>query len=157
MVADYLAANRPYTPKLDGRITEIAAAAQADEPAATAPAEAAAATAAAAKPADAGAATNSHVIVAGDNFWNLAKTFYNDPTKWRAIADANPGNRPRTLQIGKSLTIPRRQRTEDSRRIGARPGIAGRALSFRLAVRPDVVALPIPQRARPVAGIGIGD
>ena len=27
VVADYLAANRPYTPKLDGRITEIAAAA----------------------------------------------------------------------------------------------------------------------------------
>ncbi len=106
VLADYLAANRPYTPKLDGRITEIAAAAQSAEPAATAPAEAAAATEAAAKPADAGAATNAHVIVAGDNFWNLAKTFYNDPTKWRLIADANPGNRPRALQIGKSLTIP---------------------------------------------------
>ena len=106
VVADYLAANRPYTPKLDGRITEIGAAAQSAEPAATAPAEAAAATEAAAKPADAGAATNAHVIVAGDNFWNLAKTFYNDPTKWRLIADANPGNRPRALQIGKSLTIP---------------------------------------------------
>ncbi len=26
VVADYLTANRPYTPKLDGRITEIAAA-----------------------------------------------------------------------------------------------------------------------------------
>ena len=106
VLADYLAANRPYTPKLDGRITEIAAAAQSAEPAATAPAEAAAASEAAAKPADAGAATNTHVIVAGDNFWNLAKTFYNDPTKWRLIADANPGNRPRALQIGKSLTIP---------------------------------------------------
>ena len=51
-------------------------------------------------------AANSHVIVAGDNFWNLAKTFYKDPTKWRMIADANPGNRPRTLKIGKTLTIP---------------------------------------------------
>ena len=37
VVADYLAANRPYTPKLDGRITEIGAAvAQAAEPAAAA-------------------------------------------------------------------------------------------------------------------------
>jgi 5'-nucleotidase / UDP-sugar diphosphatase len=135
VVADYLQANRPYTPKLDGRITEIGAAmAQAEKPAEAAPAAdaklpelpaassdiaanppkadapaagAAVETAAApaAKPADA-AAANSHVIVAGDNFWNLAKTFYNDPTKWRAIADANPGNRPRTLQIGKTLTIP---------------------------------------------------
>ena len=33
MLADYLAANRPYTPKLDGRITEIGAAmAQAEKP-----------------------------------------------------------------------------------------------------------------------------
>ncbi|RFC67433.1 MULTISPECIES: 5'-nucleotidase C-terminal domain-containing protein [Mesorhizobium] len=38
VVADYLGKNRPYTPKLDGRITEIGATAQA-EPAATAPAE----------------------------------------------------------------------------------------------------------------------
>ena len=46
------------------------------------------------------------MIVAGDTFWKLAETFYKDPTKWRTIADANPGNRPRTLHIGKSLTIP---------------------------------------------------
>jgi 5'-nucleotidase len=39
VVADYMAKNRPYTPKLDGRITEIAAAAPA-EPAAQAPAAA---------------------------------------------------------------------------------------------------------------------
>jgi 5'-nucleotidase len=137
VVADYLAKNRPYTPKLDGRITEIGAAvAQAAEPAADAAAvetaaapdakkaeEEAAAKAAAeaatkseqaaaaasgteAKPADAGTAANAHVIVAGDTFWKLAETFYKDPTKWRMIADANPGNRPRTLHIGKSLTIP---------------------------------------------------
>ncbi|MGC4025048.1 MAG: 5'-nucleotidase C-terminal domain-containing protein [Mesorhizobium sp.] len=37
VVADYLAKNRPYTPKLDGRITEIGATAQA-EPAAAEPA-----------------------------------------------------------------------------------------------------------------------
>jgi len=45
VVADYLAKNRPYTPKLDGRITEIGAAAPADQaaqaPAATEPAAAA--------------------------------------------------------------------------------------------------------------------
>jgi 5'-nucleotidase / UDP-sugar diphosphatase len=82
--------------------SEIAA----NPPKAEAPAAGTAAeTAAAPKPAEA-AAANSHVIVAGDNYWNLAKTFYKDPTKWRAIADANPGNRPRMLTIGKTLTIP---------------------------------------------------
>ena len=90
-------------PELPAASSEIAAnPPKADAPAAGATAETAAA--AEAKPAD--AAANSHVIVAGDNFWNLAKTFYKDPTKWRAIADANPGNRPRTLQIGNTLTIP---------------------------------------------------
>ena len=43
VVADYLSANRPYTPKLDGRITEVAAGVPAAEPAAAAevPAESA--------------------------------------------------------------------------------------------------------------------
>jgi 5'-nucleotidase/UDP-sugar diphosphatase len=100
VVADYLAAHRPYTPMLDGRITEIGAMAAPAAEAAPAPAEAAA------KPADAASGPSSHVIAAGDNYWNLAKTFYNDPTKWHAIADANPGNRPRFLTIGKTLTIP---------------------------------------------------
>jgi 5'-nucleotidase/UDP-sugar diphosphatase len=100
VVADYLAAHRPYTPLLDGRITEIGATAAPAAEAAPAPAEAAA------KPADAASGPSSHVIAAGDNYWNLAKTFYNDPTKWHAIADANPGNRPRFLTIGKTLTIP---------------------------------------------------
>lgn len=127
VLADYLAAHRPYTPKLDGRITDLAeTAAKATEPAQTEEAvtdakkaeeEAAAKAAgeaaakaeqeAAAKPAgEAGATPSSHVIVAGDNYWNLAKTYYKDATRWHTIADANPGERPRTLQIGKSLTIP---------------------------------------------------
>lgn len=123
VVADYLAAHRPYTPYIDGRITEIGAtAAQATEPAKTEQAvtdakkaeeEAAAKAAgeAAAKSeqeaASGGAATpSSHMIVAGDTYWDLAKTYYKDATKWHAIADANPSERPRTLQIGKSLTIP---------------------------------------------------
>lgn len=70
VVADYLAANRPYTPKLDGRITEIAATAPAEEKKADAtpaqpapaaapaqPAPAATAPAAPAQPAPAPAAT----------------------------------------------------------------------------------------------------
>jgi 5'-nucleotidase len=149
VVADYLAANRPYTPKVEGRITEVAAAAPAEaapapaEPAKpaepevklpplpegsgdiageapkveAAPAEAAPAPAEPAKPAEpapapaepakpAEAAPGTHVVVAGDTYWDLAKKYYGDATKWRLIADANPGLSPRGLTIGVTLTIP---------------------------------------------------
>lgn len=161
VVADYLAAHRPYTPKLDGRITEVAAtvaAAPAAEPAKpaepapapaepakpaeaapaepampalpagsgditttppTVPAETAPATPAPAepakpaeaapapaKPADAAPAEASHVIVAGDTYWDLAKKAYGDGAKWKVISEANKGYEPRRLPIGASLTIP---------------------------------------------------
>ncbi|MER8431634.1 5'-nucleotidase C-terminal domain-containing protein [Mesorhizobium caraganae] len=160
VVADYLAAHRPYTPKLDGRITEVAAtvaAAPAAEPAkpaepAPAPAEPAkpaeaepampalpagsgditttpptvpAETAPAApatepaKPAEAAPAPAtpapaepakpaeaSHVIVAGDTYWDLAKKAYGDGTKWKVISEANKGYEPRRLPVGATLTIP---------------------------------------------------
>lgn len=159
VVADYLAAHRPYTPKLDGRITEVAAtvaAAPAAEPAKpaepapapaepakpaeaepampalpagsgdisttppsvpaetapaaptepakpaeTAPAPATPAPAEPAKPAEA-----SHVIVAGDTYWDLAKKAYGDGTKWKVISEANKGYEPRRLPVGATLTIP---------------------------------------------------
>ncbi|MEP9399428.1 5'-nucleotidase C-terminal domain-containing protein [Mesorhizobium sp. KR2-14] len=99
VVADYLAANRPYTPKLEGRITELARA--------EAPAEAAAPTpevapAAEAKP----AAGDSHSIVAGDTYWHIAKKAYGNPSKWRLIAKANPKYAARRLPVGATLTIP---------------------------------------------------
>ncbi|MFC3325320.1 5'-nucleotidase C-terminal domain-containing protein [Mesorhizobium cantuariense] len=159
VVADYLGAHRPYTPKLDGRITEIAAtvaAAPAVEPAKPAeavpaepakpaeaepampalpagsgdiattpptvpaetapatpapaepakPAEAAPAPAEPAKPAEAAPAEASHVIVAGDTYWDLAKKAYGDGTKWTVISEANKGYEPRRLPVGATLTIP---------------------------------------------------
>ncbi|MER9458384.1 MULTISPECIES: 5'-nucleotidase C-terminal domain-containing protein [unclassified Mesorhizobium] len=161
VVADYLAAHRPYTPKLDGRITEVAAtvaAAPAAEPAKpaepapapaepakpaeaapaepampalpagsgditttppTVPAETAPATPAPAepakpaeaapapaKPADAARAEASHVIVAGDTYWDLAKKAYGDGAKWKVISEANKGYEPRRLPVGATLTIP---------------------------------------------------
>ncbi|RAZ91960.1 multifunctional 2',3'-cyclic-nucleotide 2'-phosphodiesterase/5'-nucleotidase/3'-nucleotidase [Mesorhizobium hawassense] len=63
VVADYLGAHRPYTPKLDGRITEIAAttaAAEPAKPAATAPAPAAEP----AKPVEAAPATGESAMPA---------------------------------------------------------------------------------------------
>ncbi|MDX8511867.1 5'-nucleotidase C-terminal domain-containing protein [Mesorhizobium captivum] len=167
VVADYLGAHRPYTPKLDGRITEVGATAAAAEtakpaetaPAATAPAvepakpaetapataetampalpsnsgdiagtpptvpaETAPAASEAAKPAETAPATpapaaepakpagtspeTSHVIAAGDTYWDLAKTNYGDGTKWRLISEANKDYRPRRLPLGATLTIP---------------------------------------------------
>ncbi|ESX94071.1 bifunctional UDP-sugar hydrolase/5'-nucleotidase [Mesorhizobium sp. LNJC403B00] len=161
VVADYLAAHRPYPPKLDGRITEVAAtvaAAPAAEPAKpaepapapaepakpaeaapaepampalpagsgditttppTVPAETAPATPAPAepakpaeaapapaKPADAAPAEASHVIVAGDTYWDLAKKAYGDGAKWKVISEANKGYEPRRLPVGATLTIP---------------------------------------------------
>jgi 5'-nucleotidase len=158
VVADYLAANQPYTPKLDGRITEVAAAAAAPAPAAE-PAPAVAATepapaaeaaikmpdlpaasgeiaaaaptvdtpqtteAPAAKPAQpevaaapattepaaqpaAGAVPDSHVVVAGDNYWDIAEKIYGDGFKWKALADANPEYTPLKLPVGATLKVP---------------------------------------------------
>jgi hypothetical protein len=53
------------------------------------PAEAAPAPAEPAKPAEAAPVT--HVVVAGDTYWDLAKKYYGDARKWRVIADANRG------------------------------------------------------------------
>jgi 5'-nucleotidase / UDP-sugar diphosphatase len=99
VVADYLTAHRPYTPKLDGRITELAATA------ATAPAEAAKPEPAAAS-GGGSAMPDDHVIAAGDSYWKIAEKIYGDGMKWKAISDANPRYRPTRLPIGATLKIP---------------------------------------------------
>jgi len=149
VVADYLAANRPYTPRLEGRIIEVAKAAPAetaqpapaettpaqpapdislpelpaassdianqppsvdttpaapetqDQQPAPAPAEAAPAPAEAAAP-----APQTHVVVRGDNFWDLAERYYGNGEKWHLIAEANSSYRPRFIPVGVTLTIP---------------------------------------------------
>ncbi|MDW6025057.1 5'-nucleotidase C-terminal domain-containing protein [Mesorhizobium sp. BAC0120] len=136
VVADYLAAHRPYKPYLDGRITEIGTttaqaetapsaesaptagdAANPPKPDNAAPATAApnaqpeapsaqGGTATETKPAEAATTPSSHVVVAGDTYWDLAETYYKNGAKWHDIADANPGDKPRFLGIGKTLKIP---------------------------------------------------
>ncbi len=135
VVADYLAAHRPYQPYTDGRITEVADATVVETPATpetatgadAKPATSEAATDTAAKSAE-GAATSgeaasgtaatttttetavaaggTHVIARGDTLWDIAKTAYGDGTLWRRIAEANGNPRPRALHVGTELSIP---------------------------------------------------
>lgn len=107
VVADYLAAHRPYKPYTDGRIAEVAAAAAqpasegekttTDAAAASTPAESTSGTV---------AAGGKHIIARGDTLWDIAKAAYGDGTLWRRIADANGNPRPRALHIGAELSIP---------------------------------------------------
>lgn len=117
VVADYIAAHSPYTPKLDGRITEIGAAIEAapEEPAKPAPMPAETAPAvepdqpSASASADLGAeSATSHVLVKGDTYWDLAVSYYGKGTMWKKIGDANPDYEPRRLPIGAAVTIPTR-------------------------------------------------
>ena len=86
-----------------------------------------------AKPAEA-----SHVIVAGDTYWDLAKKAYGDATKWKLISDANKGHKPHRLAARRDADHPGRSRRRfalfnDKARPGNRAGFA-----FRQAkVRPD--------------------
>ncbi|HEY6632757.1 MAG TPA: 5'-nucleotidase C-terminal domain-containing protein [Rhizobiaceae bacterium] len=96
VVADYLTANRPYTPKLEGRITEIGATVAAAPAEAVAPAPAAAAA----------SAENARTIVAGDTLWAIAREVYGAGSKWKTIADANPGIQAKKLTVGTALKIP---------------------------------------------------
>jgi 5'-nucleotidase len=120
VAADFIGAAGTFTPKVEGRITVLApipAAAEAAPAPTPAPAAAAPAPAPAVPEAPAGAATlastapviaapRTHVIVKGDTYWDLAATYLGDGAKWRMIADANPGEEPRRMTVGATLTLP---------------------------------------------------
>ncbi|OHV75453.1 bifunctional metallophosphatase/5'-nucleotidase [Ensifer sp. LCM 4579] len=101
VVADYLAAKRPYKPYTDGRITAVAAAAAAPaaEPAAAAAEAMPESTAPAGGP-------QKHVVASGDTLWDLAESFYGNGAEWRKISAANGDPAPRRLAIGRELEIP---------------------------------------------------
>jgi len=133
VTAEYVAAHSPYKPYTDGRITELAQAAPAPSasepapaapaasapsaepsPAPAAPAPAPAAPAPSTKPAPAApapaasspATPSTHVIAAGDTFWDLAETFYGDGAEWRKLSEANGSPNPRHLRIGEEIQVP---------------------------------------------------
>jgi len=51
-------------------------------------------------------ARRSHVVVAGDTLPSIAQREYGDPTRWRALAEANDIDDPMRLVPGTTLTIP---------------------------------------------------
>ncbi|KJF70557.1 5'-nucleotidase C-terminal domain-containing protein [Agrobacterium arsenijevicii] len=129
-VAAYIAANSPYKPFTDGRISEVTPAGYvapakpaAPAPAATAPAPAASAPAPAATPAPvpaapaatapatttpaaAAAAASKYVVEKGDSLWKIAAEKYGDGALWTRIAKANTLKHPNHIEIGEELEVP---------------------------------------------------
>ncbi len=128
VVVDYLGENNPYKPYVDGRITEVSAAMEpkADESmkdemksdAATMEKDTQAASETVMekteemakegmeKVEEAVESATTHVISAGDSLWALAEKYFGDGKQWKSIADANPGQNPKKLEVGSELTIP---------------------------------------------------
>ena len=103
VAAAYLAKNSPYQPYVGNRITQITAtsgtSASDDNKVGTVTEEVKQMEKVANE-------TTTHVIAAGDNLWNLAKTYFDDATHWVHIREANPDHNPKNLKIGQTLTIP---------------------------------------------------
>ncbi|MEM9999369.1 MAG: 5'-nucleotidase C-terminal domain-containing protein [Pseudomonadota bacterium] len=119
VVADYLAENSPYTPFLDGRVSAGSAEAMSTavssaeatmeasvEPQVVVPETGLAATSLATTGPAIDGGPRTHTIVAGDNYWNLAREFYGDATMWPKLREANPDAAARALTIGSELVVP---------------------------------------------------
>ncbi|MCC2611471.1 5'-nucleotidase C-terminal domain-containing protein [Neorhizobium sp. Rsf11] len=128
-VADYLAANNPYKPYTDGRITDLtpagytpppkpapaappapsAAAPAAPAPAAPAPSQTAAAPATPAPAAPAApqpAGPTKYIVVKGDSLWKIAEAHYGNGEEWTKIAEANSLSNPNIIHVGAELELP---------------------------------------------------
>ena len=49
----------------------------------------------------------TRLVKRGDNLSGIAAEMFDDPARWRLIADANNLDNPRKLEIGMSLSIPK--------------------------------------------------
>lgn len=107
VVVSYLQNHAPYKAYLDGRIVEgngfDTKKMAKQEPVMVKPDKKPAMDDNMTKPAMAG----DHVVVAGDNLWNLAKKHYGDANMWKKIAKANGINKVRALKIGETLKLPK--------------------------------------------------
>ena len=53
-------------------------------------------------------AGQSYVVQSGDTLFSISRKFYNSPTRWKAILEANKKNirNPKELTVGQTLVIP---------------------------------------------------
>ena len=51
--------------------------------------------------------THVHVLARGDSLASVSTAYYDKPSQWRAVADANEIDDPRRLPTGRFLTVPR--------------------------------------------------
>ncbi|WP_093004202.1 5'-nucleotidase C-terminal domain-containing protein [Rhizobium sp. NFR07] len=134
-VADYIAANSPYKPYTDGRITDLTPADYKPAPKQTAQAPAAPATPAPAATAPAApapapsttapatatapaaveaqgqttppaAGPTKYTVVKGDSLWKIAESTYGDGEKWTDISKANTLRNPNIILVGEELDLP---------------------------------------------------
>lgn len=105
VVADYIKANSPYTPKLNGAIREGSAfpAPEAAQEEAAAAADPAAETETATPAVPTGGV---YVVKAGDNLWDIAKATLGDATRWVEIAALNGLSKGSVLALGQELKLP---------------------------------------------------
>jgi len=104
VVADYLAANSPYTPTLRGNV--IDAAVQTAPETTEAPAPASEEPAPAAAEADTGE-TTTYVVKSGDTLWKIARSQLGDATLYTKIVELNDLASGVTLSIGQELKLPK--------------------------------------------------
>ncbi|MEM8737326.1 MAG: LysM peptidoglycan-binding domain-containing protein [Planctomycetota bacterium] len=52
------------------------------------------------------AAPRTYEVQSGDSYWKIAKKIYNDPSRAKDIAAANPGLDPKKLRIGDEIVLP---------------------------------------------------
>ncbi|MFC6705787.1 CIS tube protein [Flexivirga alba] len=50
--------------------------------------------------------TRSHVVAAGDTVASIAWQYFDAPTRWRTVADANALDDPRRIGVGTALVLP---------------------------------------------------
>ena len=114
VVADYIGANQPYKPYVAGRIIEgdgfdVAAASESSTAATQESSTGTEASSGEVTLSGEVTAAGEHVIVEGDNLWDLAKKKYGDATQWPVLKDANQIDNVHGLQIGDVLKVPEAQ------------------------------------------------